>query len=41
MIWLNYRDERLLNWRGFQRKGRCNDPTARYLSPWWQELSWN
>jgi NAD(P)-dependent dehydrogenase (short-subunit alcohol dehydrogenase family) len=19
----------------------CNDPTARNLSPWWQELSWN
>jgi L-2-hydroxyglutarate oxidase len=18
----------------------CDDPTARYLSPWWQELSW-
>jgi hypothetical protein len=23
-----------------QTVGR-NDPTARYLSPWWQELGWN
>jgi hypothetical protein len=19
----------------------CNDPTARYRSPWWQEFGWN